>query len=191
MDDFFKIKNSLMPEKGKVLISEPLMKDFYFSQAIILLAEYNEEGTIGFVINHPVKLKMQDLFPDFPAFKSRISLGGPVSTNSIQYIYRNLEPLPGSLTILPGLHWGGDFELLKENIALGTLVPKDILFFLGYSGWAPDQLEEEIAENNWVVADLSVAELLSAGRKSYSQTLEKLGSKYKAWANFPIIPEMN
>lgn len=191
MDDFFKIHNHLMPEKGRILISEPLMKDFYFSQSLILLTELNDEGAIGFVINHPVKLKMQDLFPDFPAFKARISLGGPVSTNSIQYIYRNMEPLPGSLPILEDLHWGGDFDRLQENISMGLLLPKDILFFLGYSGWAPDQLEKEIEENNWLVTELSSSEILSASRKSWSQTLQKQGSKYKAWANFPMLPELN
>lgn len=167
------------------------MKDFYFSQSLILLTELNDEGAIGFVINHPVRLKMQDLFPDFPVFKARISLGGPVSTNSIQYIYRNMEPLPGSMPILDDLHWGGDFDLLQENISLGLLNQKDILFFLGYSGWAPDQLEKEIEENNWLVAELNSSEILSASRKSWSEILKKQGNKYKAWANFPILPEMN
>jgi len=179
IDSFFKTNNLLQPEKGRILLSQPLLDDFYFSQSIILLTEINEEGILGFVINHPLKVKLKSLFPDFPDFKGRISLGGPVASDSMQFIYRAKQGLPGAIPIMEDLYWGGDFDSLQEWIILEKLDYRDILFFLG------------IQENTWIVSEMSVSTLLSARKNLWNNSLEKMGNKYKAWANFPLIPEMN
>lgn len=191
IESFFKTNNQLSPQKGLVLIAEPLLHDFYFSQSIILLAEVNQEGVIGFVINHPLKIQLQSLFPDFPAFKGRISLGGPVSPDSLQYVYQAKNGLPGAVEIADNFYWGGDFDILQEWIITKQIESRQILFFLGYSGWAPGQLDREIEENTWLVSDHTTAEILACKKRSWNKSLEKMGNKYKAWANFPLIPEMN
>ena len=54
--NFFKIEhNDVLPEKGKVLVSEPFLQDAYFKRSVVLLTEHNEEGSLGFVLNNPIE----------------------------------------------------------------------------------------------------------------------------------------
>lgn len=83
--DIFKIKhNDLQPEKGKILISEPFLQDAYFQRSVVLLVEHNHNGSMGFVVNKPTGLIVNDFFPELkksPVIP--IYLGGPVSSNRL------------------------------------------------------------------------------------------------------------
>jgi putative AlgH/UPF0301 family transcriptional regulator len=75
--DIFKIKhNDTEPEQGLVLVSEPFAPDSIFSRSVVLLAEHNEEGTVGFILNKPVNRKLSQLSSDFGNFDMKVSLGG-------------------------------------------------------------------------------------------------------------------
>src|SRR5476651_2432719 len=113
------------PEKGKILISEPFLNDPNFKRTIILLTEHNEEGSVGFIMNKPTELSLNDAIDDFPEFDSAIYFGGPVQLNTLQFIHRAGDIIEGSIEIMPGLFWGGNFESLKEQMEIGCLKPED------------------------------------------------------------------
>ncbi len=190
-DEFFSIQNSLKPAKGRVLLSEPLMDDFYFKQAIILLAEHSDEGSVGFVINHPVDISFEKLMPDFPKANYKISIGGPVNTDSLQFIHTRKDLFPESVEILPGVFWGGDFILLKDYLETKLMQSDEVFFFLGYSGWSSGQLSSEIRENSWLIAETTLDEIMEVNQKSWATKLEGMGEKYRIWANFPDFPSLN
>src|SRR4029077_16781585 len=100
------------PEKGKILISEPFLNDPNFKRTIILLAEHNEEGSIGFILNKPTNLKIKDTIEDFPEFDAIVYYGGPVQLNTLQFIHKAGDIIEGSLEIADGLFWGGSFDIL-------------------------------------------------------------------------------
>ena len=133
INDILKIKtNDIKPAKGKILISEPFLIDYYFKRSVVLLAEHNEEGTFGLIINKPVDIALSDVLHDFPEFDSPVYLGGPVKTDSLYFIHTLGDRLENSLEITEGLYWGGDIEVVKEMITLGKITAKEIKFFVGY-----------------------------------------------------------
>ena len=191
-NDIFKIENKLTPEKGRVLISEPFLSDAYFKHSVVFLTEHNNDGTIGFVINNRIELKINDILTDFPKFDAPVSIGGPVSNNTVHFIHTLGKAIPDSIHVLENIHWGGNMDELKALIRSGVVYSNQVRFFIGYSGWMPKQLENEIEHNSWLVVELSSAEIMNVNiKRDWNQTLEKLGDKYRAWANFPDNPSMN
>jgi putative transcriptional regulator len=90
------------------------------------------------------------------------------------------------------LYWGGDFEALKMQIKLGLVNPSQVRFFLGYSGWEAGQLEEEINENSWLVADISQHDLMNIDENvMWVESVRAIGGKYSMWENFPENPSLN
>jgi putative transcriptional regulator len=190
-DNIFRIENKLQPRKGRVLIAEPFLDDYYFKKSIILLTEHNEDGSMGFVINNPVNLKLNELLNGFPEFEANISVGGPVSTDSVQFVHLSEIQLTNSIEVRPNLFWGGDFEDLKEAVLCGNVDKNEIIFFIGYSGWSPGQLEAEIKENSWIVTELPTDIIMKYNKNVWQRTLHEMGERYKAWANFPEDPNLN
>ena len=190
--DLFKIEhNNILPKQGRVLISGPFLNDEYFSRSVVLITEHNEKGTMGFVLNKPMNVNLQDLIKDFPSFEGRISVGGPVGVDRIQVLHKLGSLIPNSIHVFDDIFWGGDFEVVKSMIEKNQIQKDEILFFLGYSGWAANQLETEIKEDSWLVAELTPKEIMSFNKKIWNKALKKLDSKYKIWENFPENPNYN
>jgi putative transcriptional regulator len=190
--NFFEPDHHLEPQKGRVLISEPFLMDNYFKRSILLLTEHNAEGSVGFVLNKPVDVHISEVIDNFPEIDADITLGGPVSTNTLHYLHTLGDIIPNSLPVLGNISWGGDFEVVERLISSGNLGRGQIRFFLGYSGWSPNQLNEELAENAWVVSEISPDEVMTPMNKHFwKKTLCRMGTKYEMWSNFPENPEMN
>ncbi len=190
--DFFKIENTKVARQGRILVSEPFLNDTYFRRSVVLLTEHSKEGSVGFVLNKPVELTISDVLKDFPEFDASISIGGPVNTNTIHYIHTLGNLIPNSVKVLKNLYWGGDFETIKALIMQGKIMRNDIRFFLGYAGWSPKQLDNELSANSWLITELDGETIMrSIDLKLWQETLHKLGDKYRTWINFPENPGMN
>ncbi len=191
--DILKIRtNNVKPARGKILISEPFLWDYFFKKSVILLAEHNDEGTFGVIVNKPVKARFNEVVKDFPEFNSRIFLGGPVQSDSLYFIHTLGDRIENSLEIIPGIYWGGEIEQVRELIELKTIKPAQIRFFVGYSGWAPKQLDDELSRNSWVVSNTTPEEILRTTPSAlWSRSLRKLGAEYARWINFPDDPSDN
>lgn len=190
---FFEPDNKLEPQKGKVLISEPFLMDNYFKRSIVLITEHDDvEGTVGFVLNKPVDIAINEIVENFPKTTASLSLGGPVNTNTLHYIHTLGDIIPNSNRVVGNIFWGGDFDVVERLIESGNIDNHQIKFFLGYSGWSPNQLEEELDQNAWLVSDLSASEIMAPMNRNYwKRHLEHMGKKYQMWSKFPEDPEMN
>jgi putative transcriptional regulator len=181
----------LKPKQGVILISEPSLRDFYFRQSVVLLAEHNEEGSFGIIINKPIETKFNDVLKDFPEFNAPIFLGGPVKTDSIFFIHTK-ENVEGSLRIMDGLYWGGDIDVIRGMMELHQISEDEIRFYVGYSGWNPNQLDREIKEKSWVLSHTDVEEIINKHpEKLWSTYLRHMGKDYAIWSNFPADPSFN
>jgi putative transcriptional regulator len=191
--NIFRIEsNHVAPQQGNVLIAEPFLAGSYFNRSIIILASCSEDGAVGFILNKKVDFPVEDLFVDFPDFDAEIHIGGPVGTDSIYFIHTLGESIPGSKHIKEDLYWGGNFDVLKLKIKLGLVQPHQVRFFLGYSGWDAGQLEEEIGENSWLVADIPQADLMTIEENEmWVESVKAMGGKYSLWENFPENPSLN
>ena len=190
--NFFEPDDNQEPQKGKALVSEPFLLDNYFKRSIVLITEHNDEGTIGFVLNKPVDVQINEVVEDFPAIDADVALGGPVSTNTLHYLHTLGDIIPNSIPVLGNVYWGGDFDVVERLITSGNINRGQIRFFLGYSGWSPNQLEDELLENAWLVSDITPEEIMMPLNKHFwTKKLRGMGKKYEMWSNFPENPEMN
>ena len=178
--------STLEPGKGRLLISDPFLEDDYFKRSVVLLCEHNDQGSFGFVLNHYIDVRIGEIVTSFPDVESKVSMGGPVSTDNVYYIHTLGEVIPGSTEIMDGVYMGGEFESIKEKILMGTMAPKDIRFFVGYSGWSENQLMDELEQKAWIVSQTSGKEIMNTGiDKLWKKTLERQGKKYQIISTFP------
>ena len=192
-EKIIKIKtNDMRPSRGKILISERLLADNYFKRSVVLLAEHNEEGSFGIILNKPIDNRFNDIVPDFPEFKGDVYLGGPVSNSSLFFIHTLGDKIDNSQEIMEGLYWGGDIEAVRELILLKQIDVNQIRFCVGYSGWGSKQLEDELKRNSWLVSKLSPDTLMRKDPdKLWEYALNKLDNQYGYWTNFPTDPTLN
>lgn len=193
-EDFFEniAFKTKQPQVGRLLISEPFLSDPYFKRTVILVVEHNEDGTIGFILNRAVDIRLNEVVDDFPKFEADVYFGGPVSQNSLFYLHTLGEKLPDSLQVLPGLYWGGDFDHLRFLVDSGQVKAKQIRFFAGYSGWQKDQLSGELREKSWIVTQ-STKDVIMTGtdKELWNSILKNMGGKFEIISNFPEDPTQN
>jgi len=189
--DFFKINSWLTPEKGRILISEPFLPGNFFSRSTVLLVDYSTTGAVGFILNKPFERRINELFALTHGIIPEVFVGGPVSNDSLFYIHTLGDKLNGSIHIKDELFWGGDFSELKAIIASGRAKTDQVKFFVGYSGWSPGQLENEIAENSWLVADVDPKLVMKSNQNFWLDSVKKAGRHYEPWLNFPEDPTTN
>ena len=194
MEKLLRIKsNELQPNRGRVLIAEPFMGDYYFGRSVVLLIDHQEDdGTFGVVMNKISGAMLNDIVKDFPVFEAPVYIGGPVQTDSLFYMHTLGHEIPESEEVLPGLFWGGDLSALQEMMTLKLLNKNQIRFFLGYSGWEAKQLSSELKRNSWVVSEANTASLLKTkSHLMWNHFLQRMGPAYDLWRSYPVNPELN
>ena len=171
---------------GKVLLAEPFMLDPNFKRSAVLLCEHNDEGSLGFIMNKPLNMRVDDLVADFPAFESDVLFGGPVQTDTIHYIHNVGNLLEGSVKVVDGVFWGGDFDKLKFLINSKLIKPFNIRFFVGYSGWSEGQLMDEMNVGSWVLAEMDANYLFKSKPKNlWRQVMYNKGDAFTIIAQMP------
>ena len=191
--DLFAIRpEDKVAERGKILISEPFLYDFFFHRSIIYLTDHNSEGSIGFILNKELDVRVSDLLDGFGKCEAPINLGGPVAPDTLHYIHSLGNTIPNSIEINNNIFWGGDIDAIRYAVRMGKAGNNQIRFFLGYSGWTAGQLEQELTENSWVIVS-SKRDLImnNYGDDAWKRVLKSMNKKYRIWADFPESPEMN
>jgi putative transcriptional regulator len=179
--------NSLEPKQGKILISEPLMNDFHFGRAVILLIDHVEsEGSFGIIINKKLEVLVNHIVDKFPDFEAPVYLGGPVADDQLFFIHTLGEMIPESYPIVDGLYWGGDHETLATLIHTGIANEDNVRFYLGYSGWDSGQLVTELVRNTWLIGDITAEQYLNTPpEKMWQYFVNQMGHSYDMWKHFP------
>lgn len=180
-------------QKGNILIAEPTMVgDMLFSRSVVFLTDYSKDGSVGFILNKPSEFDLSAFFDDVPG-TFKVYRGGPVQEDNLYYIHRRPEIIEGSFEIAEGIFWGGNFEQVIDQIKNGKLHFDDIKFFLGYSGWDPNQLEEELAMKAWLVSEnIAPNQVFLAEKTSFwKDKIKTFGDEYLIWSNIPEDPRLN
>jgi putative transcriptional regulator len=174
---------------GQMLIAMPAMSDERFARTVIYVCAHSTEGAMGIIVNQPAQnIKFPDLLVQLEVIPAteRIQLptqaedvkvlkGGPVETgrgfvlHSADFFIEN-----STLPIDEGICLTATLDILKA-IARGN-GPENAILALGYAGWAPGQLEEEIQQNGWLHCDADPELIFGSdvGGK-YEKALRKIG----------------
>ena len=170
--------------RGQLLIAAPSLYD-YFRRTVVLVIEHTDEGALGVVLNRESELLVADAVPqlaELAADDDLIRIGGPVAPQSVVAL--------------------GEFDDIAEAGTpvtghLGTLDPdagneslRRLRVYAGYAGWAAGQLEDELAQEAWVVAPADEQDPFSEG-DMWSRALERRGGAYRLLATMPPDPSQN
>ena len=192
LDLFAILPEDKIPEKGKILISEPFLPDTFFNRSIVYLTDHTPEGSVGFILNKKLDIKVSSAIEGFDGFDEYLNMGGPVAPDTLHYLHNLGELIPKSIPVEGNIFWGGDIDVIRELIKSGKIDKTQIRFFLGYSGWSAGQLERELKENSWVIAKVNSNIVLNnRGDDIWKKVLRSFKNKYRMWADFPDSPEMN
>jgi len=163
------------------LIAMPTMDDPVFGGTVVYVCEHNDKGVLGVIVNKPTDMTMETLFEridlklsdniDTAVVNEAILFGGPVQDDRGFVLHTPGERYSSSLTVTPDVAFTTSIDVL-EAVANGD-GPARMLVSIGYAGWSPGQLEDELSRNGWltvgadahVLFDLPVEERYTAAIK--------------------------
>jgi len=180
-------------QKGDVLIGKPsILGDVTFNKAVILIADFNQEGVVGFMVNKPINEDLHNLIPDIRK-DFKVFDGGPVERDKLFFIHTVPEIISGGIKITEDIYWGGEYQEVISLINQNRLDQTQVKFFLGYSGWSSLQLQDEIKDEVWILKDnFSNRDLISCSETSFwNRTIKSIGGEYLIWSNAPDNPNYN
>lgn len=136
---------------GTFLQSTALLDGSVFDNVTVVITEYNTKGAAGFVINKLFPRSLNEL----EEFKHGIAFpvyeGGPVETEKLYFLHRRPDLVEAGIKITDTVWLGGNFKQAVKAINNKHMTGDDIKIFIGYCGWDPDQLEEEVKEGSWQI----------------------------------------
>ena len=145
---------------GKLLIAMPGMGDMRFQRSVILVCAHSAEGAMGLIVNKPAaEMSFVDLLdhlgirPASPGRDIRVHFGGPVDRGRGFVLHSddwNGRAEPG-MEVPGGYRMTSTLDILEALAGGGG--PEQALLALGYSGWGPGQLEDEILRNDWLICE--------------------------------------
>ena len=142
--------------KNHFLIAMPSLTSPYFEKSVVYLCEHDDQGAMGFIINYPIKLTLQELLQNVetiqhqpqPALTESVYLGGPLDTDHGFVLHSPTDDNSQSIVL------NDQLMMSSSNAVLSTLgthkAPAQYMVTLGYASWSSGQLEEEINNNQWL-----------------------------------------
>jgi len=169
--------------KNHFLIAMPSLTDPYFKQSVVYLCEHDELGAMGFIINYPVKLTVQELLKNAesiehqptPPIKKPVFLGGPLDMDR-GFVLHSPTNDPESQSTLLNKH----LMMSNSNAVLSSLgtanEPANYMVTLGYASWDSGQLEEEMNKNQWLTINFENDIIFNTPvEQRWASSLQKLG----------------
>jgi putative transcriptional regulator len=151
---------------GHFLIAMPNLTDPYFAKSVTFICTHNQDGAMGIVINRPTDMTYETLFDKIniklehnTIANSPVLYGGPVQPERGFVLHEPFGDWDSSITINDKTALTTSKDIL-EAVAVGT-GPKKLILSLGYAGWTPNQLEQEIVQNSWLSVQAKDADTLN------------------------------
>ena len=150
-DDSEQFKRSA--DKGMFLVATDQLAHSSFKETVILITHLSERGATGLAINRPSEFKLNEIFPEVEQLRQHhdeVYLGGPVRTNSVFVLMRTKRPHANMYRIAKDLYFSAGVNALTHGLENLT-GDEHTRAYVGYTGWAPGQLEHEIHRGDWLV----------------------------------------
>lgn len=142
--------------KNHLLIAMPQLNDTWFSGTVTYLCEHNTEGAMGVVLNKPLAISFAEVCDQLgitrlPEINPQLLSGGPVSQENGFILHRELGDWAASMTVEHNVHLTSSKDILEAIAA--DRGPELFRLGLGYAGWSSSQLDSELKENSWLIAE--------------------------------------
>jgi putative transcriptional regulator len=178
--------------RGKLILAGPTLLDANFRRTVVLIAEHTEEGAMGLVLNRPSTATVADAVPDLgwlaPA-DDRVWVGGPVSPNGVIVLAEWDDPERAAVLVEDDLGFmPGETE---DHDGLLSAVRR-VRIFAGHAGWGPGQLEDELAEEAWIIEPPERPEIFTEDPDGlWGSVLRRKGREFALLSTMPLDPSLN
>ncbi len=177
--------------RGQLLLASPAVHDPNFERAVILIGVHSQEGAMGVVLNRPSTVTVGEAVPQLEqavAEEEPVYVGGPVQPSAIVCLAEFLDPSPAGLLVLGRIGFpapDAGIEELTEATARRRV-------FAGYAGWSEGQLDEEVADGDWIAhAAIPDDVFTDFPADLWSTVLNRMGGGYALLARMPADPSVN
>jgi putative transcriptional regulator len=147
------------PLQGKVLVASPKLLDPNFARAIVLIVQHDENGAMGLIINRALQTTVREAWTQVSSVPypndDPLYQGGPCEG---PLIVLHEDETRGQMEITKGIYLSSDADAVKSLVDDAV---EPMKFFVGYAGWSPMQLEAELAEGAWLIAEIPIGHVLS------------------------------
>jgi putative transcriptional regulator len=178
--------------RGKLILASPALRDPSFTRTVVLIAEHNEDGAMGLVLNRPATSTVGEAVPDLSWLAGEdapIYVGGPVAETAVIVLAEFDQPE------LAGAVVDGDLGFIGSDADEPELLDGAVRrarVFAGHAGWGPGQLEAELAEEAWIVEPPRRDEIFTAEPEAlWAAVLRRKGRRYALLATMPPDPSLN
>ena len=141
-----------------LLLSMPQMQDPNFSRTVVLLCDYLPDGAFGLVINRPTEMAASEMVKLDPPVRAAndlpLFIGGPVQPERGWILVADVEPEPDFRTVMDGLYLTASPGVLRRVLQAHPAPRARVI--AGYAGWGPGQLDDELAQSSWLMADVDL-----------------------------------
>jgi len=176
--------------RGQLLIAGPALVDPNFWRTVVLVGEHSEEGALGVVLNRVSETEVREALPELAELSADmgvVHVGGPVQPSAVVVLADYAEPAQAPTLVLDSV---GFLPSEVDPDALGEL--RRARVFVGYAGWGPGQLDEELEEGSWIVEPASTEDVFTDDPESlWSAVLRRKGGPFGVLAAMPPDPSMN
>jgi putative transcriptional regulator len=139
------------PIKSILLVARKNLPDPFFRDSVVLVTRSGGLVPIGVIVNRPTDVPLSRVFPDIEGLRARdetLFFGGPVMPEHVVVVFRAAVPPAEAIEVLEGVYMSLSGELLRELLGRDNPV-ESLRVFAGHAGWAPGQLESEVARGDW------------------------------------------
>lgn len=162
------------------LIASPELRDPNFREAVVLVTHPREGPPWGVIINRPLEHPLSDVFTDIETLKGRkdvLFFGGPVAHERLIFLVRTSQPPPRAVEVLREVYFVADIEWV-EGLLRRPEPARGLRVYAGYAGWAPGQLQAEIARGGWRVWRADAATVFDADpARVWPELIERSATK--------------
>ncbi|MGI8660107.1 MAG: YqgE/AlgH family protein [Thermoleophilaceae bacterium] len=171
--------------RGQLLIAAPQLID-YFRRTVVLVIEHTDEGAMGVVLNRPTDAEVAELVPDLAELTGEdavVHAGGPVAPDAVIALGDFEQPEEAGTPI------SGTLGLLDPDRPYPAL--RRLRVYAGYAGWAPGQLDAELAQEAWIVEQAAPDDPFGSRDDLWTALLARKGGSYALLASMPPDPTLN
>jgi putative transcriptional regulator len=177
--------------EGQLLIASPAMSDPNFARTVVAIANHDEDGALGIVLNRPSETEVVEAVPELDGVVDPdevVFVGGPVQPASIVVLAEFENPAEAAYLVV------GSIGLVSDRTGLDQLDTATARrrVFAGYTGWGPGQLEAELEREDWIVEPALAADVFDEEPgELWGRVLQRKGGQFRLLARMPPDPTVN
>jgi putative transcriptional regulator len=176
--------------EGQLLIASPAMSDPNFARTVVAIANHDEDGALGIVLNRPSETEVVDAVPELDGVVDSdevVYVGGPVQP-AIVVLAEFENPAEAAYLVVGAVGLVSDRTGLEH---LGSATARRRVY-AGYTGWGPGQLEAELEREDWIVEPALAADVFAEDPlELWGLVLQRKGGQFRLLARMPLDPTVN